>query len=455
MKQPILLAMIAVAAASISVRGQSAPQDARLEVVQFEEGAKKKGATLPVVLGAPEQAPKNLAQPLKDQAQPPKVVTQPPKDLTAPPVVILDPAPCGPYGRIWGGAEYLGWWTKGFHVPPMVTTNPQGTSVTDAGILNRPSTSVLFGDSDVNGGYRSGARFTLGGWLNRDQTIGIEGTGFFLARSSTSFSVASSGNPILAVPFFDLDPRSAAFNNENAFLTAFPGIVKGSMDATTFSDFWGAEGNVWINLSCSPLRRLDFLIGYRHLNLNEGLTFHDLQDFTPSGFPVVIETRDSFQTTNHFNGVNLGLKCESWRGALFCQLIGKVALGSNERTVDIAGSNNSVIFGVTQPTTGGLFALPSNSGTFTSHAFSVVPEVGVNLGYQISPNLRAFAGYSFLYWTNVLRPGDQIDRGLNTSQAAHLTAGPGGFTGAARPAFPQQASDFWAHGVNIGLELRY
>src|SRR4051794_29775316 len=32
--------------------------------------------------------------------------------------------PCGPFGHIWGSAEYLRWCIRGTSLPPLVTTGP-------------------------------------------------------------------------------------------------------------------------------------------------------------------------------------------------------------------------------------------------------------------------------------------------------------------------------------------
>jgi large repetitive protein len=66
--------------------------------------------------------------------------------------------------------------------------------------------------------------------------------------------------------------------------------------------------------------------------------------------------------------------------------------------------------------TGGFLVLPSNIGTHQTSRFSVVPEVGVNLGYAITPGVRVSIGYTFMFWTQVVRPGDQIDLRVNTTQ---------------------------------------
>ena len=54
----------------------------------------------------------------------------------------------------------------------------------------------------------------------------------------------------------------------------------------------------------------------------------------------------------------------------------------------------------------------------------------------------------------VPRPGDQIDRAVNPTQLPLSTAAPL-LTGLARPAPVLRDTDFWAQGINFGLEFRY
>ena len=61
----------------------------------------------------------------------------------------------------------------------------------------------------------------------------------------------------------------------------------------------------------------------------------------------------------------------------------------------------------------------------------------------------ASLGYSFIYWSRLARPGDQIDTDLNLSQLP-----PGPLAGAARPEFDMHFTDFWAHGLHVGLQYR-
>ena len=72
----------------------------------------------------------------------------------------------------------------------------------------------------------------------------------------------------------------------------------------------------------------------------------------------------------------------------------------------------------------------------------------MTLGYDITCRLRATFGYNFLYWSQVARPAGQLD--LNVSQLP-----PEAPTGAQRPAFNNAASDYWAQGMNFGLDFRF
>ena len=82
----------------------------------------------------------------------------------------------------------------------------------------------------------------------------------------------------------------------------------------------------------------------------------------------------------------------------------------------------------------------------------VVPSGQVRLGVQLTERARAYVGYDFLYVSNVVRSGDQIDLRVNTNQIAP-SQGLG--NGAAVPAPTGRRTDFWAHGASIGLEFRF
>ena len=88
--------------------------------------------------------------------------------------------------------------------------------------------------------------------------------------------------------------------------------------------------------------------------------------------------------------------------------------------------------------------------------FAVVPEIGLNLGYQITSWASVSVGYTLLYTNNVIRPGNQINRTINTSQSTSYTEDPAArLQGSAQPSFKFKSSDFWAQGINVGLSFRF
>src|SRR5208337_4979978 len=132
---------------------------------------------------------------------------------------------------------------------------------------------------------------------------------------------------------------------------------------------------------------------------------------------------------------------------------GKLAAGINHETINIQGGQMFVLpTGTVAAFNGGLLALPSNIGIHQRSSFAVVPEVNLNLGYQLTESLKLFVGYDFLWWSNVVRPGDQIDTTLNINQIPNFVKSPN--PGPNRPLVPFKTSDFWAQGMNVGLEYR-
>jgi len=105
---------------------------------------------------------------------------------------------------------------------------------------------------------------------------------------------------------------------------------------------------------------------------------------------------------------------------------------------------------------GFVYSQPTNIGSFHHDVFSFVPQVQFKLGYDLLSNVRATVGYDFLYWTNVVRPGQQIDRTVNISQTPpDAFGGVNQLIGAPRPMPLSNRSDFWAQGISAGLEFRW
>jgi hypothetical protein len=102
----------------------------------------------------------------------------------------------------------------------------------------------------------------------------------------------------------------------------------------------------------------------------------------------------------------------------------------------------------------GLYVQPSNAGRSSRGVFALLPEGTIKFGFRLGDAGRVYVGYSFLYLTDAVRPGDQVDRTLSPGQIPLVNgAGPG--SGSDRPWRMLNRSDFWTQGLVIGLETRY
>jgi hypothetical protein len=361
----------------------------------------------------------------------------------------------------WFNAEYLLWWTKTGPQPgPLVTTG----STTTFGALGSPDTHVLFGGSGWDYDAFSGGRFGAGFWFDRGCSYGLEASGFLLETRPIRFEARSdaSGAPVLARPVVN-----ALFTPglETVELISAPNVATGAVSVSSTSNLWGWEIDFTDRFYDDHTLHVDLLVGFRYLHLDEDIDIAQASNLLPGGIagfagssvapPSSVAIFDHFDAVNRFYGLELGARTEYKKDHVFVNLLTKVALGSTNESVHIAGASVSpATSGGVTAVPGGLLALASNSGHHTHDDFAVVPELGFNIGYQITPLLRAYIGYTLLYWSDVVRPGAQMSRTVNPALIPTSTVfgTPGG---PLQPAFVLDRTDFWAQGINFGLEFRY
>jgi hypothetical protein len=349
---------------------------------------------------------------------------------------------------MWARGDYLLWWTKGVRMPPLATRSVDGTLQDDAGVLGPFGTSVLFGGGDMLDESRSGGRIVLGAWLDPCHQTGLELSYLGLGREDAGFRGSDEEFSILARPF-----RDAVSGQQDSRLIVFPGLVEGAIAIDAWTEFQTAEAlfrrpgrvNGWSNV--------DFFFGYRYAELEDGVAI--LESTVSLAAPTTgteFQLDDRFETRNQFHGGQVGARflghtAPGWQ----LELLGKFAVGNTRSQTTLAGQTV-----VTAPTGGssthpaGLLVQATNRGVFDTDEVSTITEFGVTLHRQLSYGWSCNVGYSFLLWTDVLRAGEQIDTTINVSQIP-----PGTLSGEPRPAFPDRTSDFWAQGLNLGLEFRY
>jgi len=145
--------------------------------------------------------------------------------------------------------------------------------------------------------------------------------------------------------------------------------------------------------------RADFLFGYRYGRLD------DYSQVTNGERQLT----QNYETINKFSGAELGMSLNRRKGRWAYELLMKLALGRISSQGNIDGT------------------------LYESKEFSVMPEMGLNLMYSLTPRTSFTVGYHLIYLSHVARAGDQID----------MTE------------FPMRTTDFWAHGLNLGFDVRF
>jgi hypothetical protein len=327
------------------------------------------------------------------------------------------------------------------------------------GILGAPTTQTLIDGDTLSNSLHTGGRFGGVYWFGCQQRWGFDGNLWFLGPQGKEVTLNSGANGFLARPFFNLN-QGVPFSE----IIASPGLAIGAVSARTESYMWGAEANMRRFLCGTPCSRLDLLFGFRYVGLNEELQITEQFARVPGsptsvGAPNVVagSVTDKFRTENHFFGAQVGLAGEVRRGRWFTEGRASIAFGDVFQSVEINGAQQLQLAGGQGNFGGGLLALPgANIGRFTQERFAVVPEVGFKVGLHVTERLRLAVGYNFLYLSSVLRPGDQIDQGLDVSRIPNFPVS-GTITPlqTVRPAVSFRDTGVFAQGVSFSLQYNW
>lgn len=358
----------------------------------------------------------------------------------------------------WASVDYLGWRQDGMNLPPLVTTSANGTPQGQAGVL--PGATTLFGgDNNTLSNNMNGVRVRVGVWSANRPNAGAEGEYFGFGQQTQSFDRNSTGVPILARPFYN-----NVTGLQDSELVAYPGVLTGRVrvDATSQLDAAAvrfrhilccSNSCGYSALNCGPVpaqSRFDATLGWRYMQLREGLMIQEDLSSQLTGNPGSFLIQDNFGTLNQFNGVELGVEWMGRRGFWSLDALMRVNVGNTLQQLNVDGSTQSPKGSAS--TVGGLLAQPGrNIGSYSNEEFAIVPELGATIGYQLTQRLKFNVGYTFLYWSNVVRPGDQIDTTVNPNLLPPAIPG-NTFLG---PTFAVRQTDYWVQGISIGGEYRW
>jgi hypothetical protein len=406
----------------------------------------------------------------------PGMVSGPPPAVGPAPVVVspnMEPPlvggpAVGPFGILTGAgggfggpqrlrldADFLLWFVKSQSVPPLVTAAPVGRD----GLLGDPTTQVLFGGT-VGRTLHAGARFGGVYWLDECNRWGVDGSLFFLARRGWEERFGTDQFPVLARPVVNLNEGGVPASE----IVAERGLARGSVAVTGSTHMWGADVNARRHLWGGCDWRVDGLLGFRYLNLGETLTVTEQFVREPNGTdlrgdPNILagSVTDRIRTDNNFYGAQVGFTGEVRRGRWFVEGRVAVAFGTVFQSAEISGSQELLLANTgPQRFEGGLLALPgANIGRFSQTRFGVVPEAGFKLGCHLTDRWRATVGYNFLYLNSVLRPGDQIDPGLDLTRVPNFPIRGVPPLAGVRPVPPMRTTDVFVQGISFGLSWSF
>ncbi len=378
---------------------------------------------------------------------------------------LLGGGQCASNPGLWFDGSYLLMFPKsqttGF---PLLTTS----APSDAGVLGRPTTSILQGGSNISLGNASGFRLSGGYFRPSDQRIGGEFVGTYLAPTSNIFygnsASNSNGVPVIARPFIDTG------SGGNSLLASFPTYAFGEALSRVSTNFWGLEANALVNLyrtgeNDSRHWVVNFVAGFRFNQLGESIdvtTRATLLEGSSASYngitilsPTSVEVRDSFRTKNSFYGGQAGMQSQFSAGHWYVGLTGKVGVGIIHQEIDVTGTSNSnnPVTQITSNSAGGLFANASNIGTYRNDQFGIITDLNGTLGYQITPWLVGTIGYNFIHMNAVARPGNLFNGRVDGSLIP--ASGRYGGVSTGSPPFTIKQDDFFVHGLNFGFIARY
>jgi hypothetical protein len=335
----------------------------------------------------------------------------------SPPPATL-PVQTRPLGEWWLNASFdMGWATRDIPLPTLRLRVP--------GVRNGP---ILPLDGVSQDSFRLGFGASAGIWIDRDCWNGLDAGVRFLATGSQRAPGVAPGTLV----FFPAD--SPAEPQWVSFPDAVASSFAGTFNTTHTSTFATVDVNYRRSLIRVEGLRLDSLVGYRYAYVGDGLSLENpvpagqQYNYTTGQYDDTTDTvqMPGFAAVNSFHGGQVGFDAEVKFGYLSLGTTAKVAFGAVRSRL-----SETELFSAPEVFTGRGF-VPRNTVPAAAR-FAVMPTLTTTLGWEFARTSRLFVGYSFAHLNGVTRLGDVL-------------APTGGDV---------RTTNFWAHAVNLGLEIRY
>ena len=364
------------------------------------------------------------------------------------------PTGIGPLQALWCRmsvrAEAPLYWRRAAAPPPLVTTSSDNATAADvAGQLGEATTRTLLGNGPLNTDPRVGLRLTFATWLDANKEYGLMFRYWNAGAQDDTFNFSSVNFPILARPFFNTSVGGAF--EQDTQLVAFPGDSVGDISVATSSSVDGLELSLRRLIYQDRFTRIDYLYGYQHVSIDEGLTIRSNTTVTgniPGLQGANIALTDNFQTQNDFNGMSYGLMSTRHIASWKLESMFRLGLGNLRRKVNINGSTTTTSGGAANTENQGLLARNTNDQPFQDDTFVVLPEVGLNLAYYLRPGLDFNIGYNYMLIPKVAQASQQINDNLAVNLSEPIT-------GTLDPQLNFEEQNYWLQSIGFGMQLRY
>jgi hypothetical protein len=322
------------------------------------------------------------------------------------------------------------------------------------GTVAAPATELVMGGERIHNPWRPGGKFGLIYWPKQYCGYGIQANYFFLPSKSTEQTVESSGalnSAVLSIPFFNVNLPGVSLIN-----IASPGGISpfsGEATLNVANKMQGAELNVISPTKMWKTIPYNTVIGLRYWEFQDKLLFTTNSPLLDGS--DVFETEDAFKARNKFLGLQLGSGAHyQLPHKAFLKAKGTVALGAMYSELEVDGSLRTTDFNamrLIQEFPGGYFALPSNMGRHHRFRLAAIPEFNFKFGYNVDESFSWFIDYSFLYVTDVVWSGTQLNRNINPNQSAAIVGPLPPFVGSAQPEAKLNSNSLWIQGFALGF----
>jgi Putative beta barrel porin-7 (BBP7) len=358
------------------------------------------------------------------------------------------------FPRVWVRGEYVLW---AIGTGKLVDLGKETyNSDTFNGLLNAAGKS--YGDfvSRLLGDDRTGMRFSAGAWMDQEETVGVEANFTYLERSPLVLPLINRNpSPLGSMLLSRIGLPAIDPNGRQVVIPFVPSAPAGRVTVEI------ADQELWILDLIGRDRfyetenfSIDGLAGYRRVFYRDSFT---VRSDTVQHSPLLqagtqVTSVDQITTENGYDGglvgVELAAKYGSW--SLTARPTATIAyLHADVFRGGYTMANNPNLPQVQNY--GGTYLRPEDIGTFTSHQWTVIPELTLQLTHSIGEHVRLSVGTSLMYLPVAARAADQIELGLDSDRVLPGTTG----TQVGRNLVVPNLKSVFLNTYTVGLELRY